>query len=175
MFYLLFQILASTFIIGNDKTSRGEATYKRSFVPRSFPKPDPICFVQYYAPLEPLILLPNHFSTIPESLEKLSVIIENYLKNSKDVVFSSSGSSWSGSIIRTSCHCAFRFCIYRSRKVENLYIIEGQRVEGDGFLFGSLYQGVKALFPPTVQSTSSSASFTHTESEKMADVDMYEE
>ena len=158
---------AGTYIIGNDKTS--------SFVPHSFPKPDPSCFVQYYAPLEPLILLPNHFSTTPDSLEKLSVTIEDYLKNSKDVVFSSSGSSWSGSILRTSCHCAFRFCVYKSRKIEDLYILEGQRVEGDGFLFGSLYQGVKALFPPTARSASSSASSVHATSENMDDMEEEEE
>jgi hypothetical protein len=111
---------------------------------KSFPKPDPSCFVQYYAPLEPLILLPNHFSTTSESLEKLSIRIEDYLKSRDDVAFSSSGSSWSGSILRTSCHCAFRFCVYRSKKGNSLYIVEGQRIEGDGFLFGGLYQGVKA-------------------------------
>jgi len=161
---------ASMFIIGNDKASNETSAYKRSFVPHSFPKPDPSCFVQYYAPLEPLILLPNHFSTTSESLEKLSVTIEHYLKHSIDVVVSSSGSSWSGSILRTSSHCAFRFCVYKSRKIEDLYIIEGQRVEGDGFIYGSLYQGVKALFPPTPtaqRELSSSASSPHAAGENV--------
>jgi len=36
--------------------------------------------------------------------------------------------------------------VYKSKTVENQYIVEGQRVEGDGFLFGTLYQGVKSLF-----------------------------
>jgi len=112
--------------------------------PHSFPRPNPSCFVQYYAPLEPLILLANNFSTTPESLEKVAVAIEDHLKSRNDIAFSSSGSSWSGSILRISSHCAFRVCVYRSRKVENLYIIEGQRVEGDGFLFGALYQELKA-------------------------------
>jgi len=180
------QFPASTFMIENIPTSDRKSAFKRNIVPRSFPKPHPSCFVQYYAPLEPLILLPNHFSTTPESLEKLSVAIEDYLKSRNDVAFSSSGSSWSGSILRTSSHCAFRFCVYRSRKVENLYIIEGQRVEGDGFLFGGLYQGVKARISraqstelPTLPADGEESRMTSAEAQSVEDddtmeVDMYD-
>ena len=153
---------------------------RKSLVPPSFSKPHPSCFVQYYAPLEPLILLPNHFSTTPESLEKLSVSIEDYLKSRDDVEFSSSGSSWSGSIIRVSAHSEFRFCVYRSREIGGLYIIEGQRVRGDGFLFGDLYQGIRNLFfgrltlsrsssAPSVEIVSESGESNDSDSRKFAE------
>ena len=114
-----------------------------SSVVSPFSKPDPSCFVQYYAPLQPLIVLPNNFSITTESLSELSLLIGEYLKSRDDVSFSSPGSSWSGNILRTSCHCAFRICIYRHRTVPGVYIVEGQRVEGDGFLFGYLWNGVE--------------------------------
>lgn len=120
----------------------------KSPTPYSFKKPDEKCFIQYYAPLEPLILLPNHFTTELdlESLKNIHGEVEEYLKSRGDITYTSSGLSWSGIILHTSRHCDFRICVYRSKKIEKLYIVEAQRVEGDGFLFGTLYQDIKNLF-----------------------------
>ena len=112
----------------------------------SYARVDESYYIRYYAPLEPLILLPNHFRMKYESLEILSKKIEGYLESRDDIAFTSSGSVWCGSILRTSSHCGFRFCVYMSRDTSDIYIVEGQRIEGDGFLFGGLYQGVKSLF-----------------------------
>ena len=125
---------------------------KSTLFPYSFPKPDPSCFVQYYAPLEPWILLPNHFTIYSDSLEKTSTLekisttLENYLKTRNDIIFSATGSSWSGNIVNCFCHTSFRLCIYKSKKEDKIYIIEAQRIEGDGFVFGNFYQDIKRLF-----------------------------
>ena len=39
--------------------------------------------------------------------------------------------------------CNFRVCVYRSRTEEQVFIIEAQKFEGDGMLFGTLYRGLK--------------------------------
>jgi hypothetical protein len=108
----------------------------------SYPCPDESAFIRYYAPREPLILLPNHFKTRSESVDVISEQVDGYLKSKTNIVYSSSGSTWSGTI---GNGCRFRICIYRSLKEAGQYIVEAQRLEGDGFLFGSFYQGLRRL------------------------------
>jgi hypothetical protein len=127
-------------------------SFPDSTVPMSFP-PDRTSFVKYYADREPLILLPNNFLVTSHSLEEVHIKIEGFLQSYPDLAFSASGSTWSGSILDTYNHTTFRICVYKSRRYNDAYIIEVQRCDGDGFMFGSLYQKLKEIFNTTTLHT----------------------
>lgn len=111
-------------------------------VPHSFPRPDPKSFIKNYAPDEPLILLPNSF-LVTKDLTSLVDSLEGYLTR-ENITFSSSGSSWNG--IFTSEYgstTSFRICVYKSKKFTGNHILEVQRKNGDGFVFGDFYNNLK--------------------------------
>ena len=94
------------------------------------------CFVK----LEPLILLPNNFTT-QKPLSKVIGLIEEILKNSEDTTFTSIDSTWYGNI----SDIEFKFNVYKSKRDKNILIIEGQRIRGDGFEFGDLFKKIKEI------------------------------
>ena len=121
---------------------------KKSVIPISFPKPKQNVFLKYYAPNEPIYLLPCNFKIYLMDLETICETIQSDLKKCNNLTFSTSGSSWHGSFLNTSCHCEFRCCVYKSKDDANVFIIEFQKIEGDGFIFGNFYNRIKKLFEP---------------------------
>lgn len=119
-----------------------------------------------HVPPEPCILLSSYFLITMDNIqklvpdvnsynmpEKISNLIEEFIERCpSNITFSSSHLSWSGTILKTTCHCLFRICLYRSKKNSDTYIIECHRTAGDHWIFGEFFQKVKKIyFPPSVE------------------------
>ena len=112
--------------------------------PFSFPRPDASCFIANYAPNEPTILLPNNF-LVANDLDSIVSSLEAYLSENigRNVAFTSTGSSWSGTCASEYSSCTFRVCVYKSKKSPGQHVVEVQRTGGDGFVFGDFYNNLK--------------------------------
>ena len=126
-------------------------------IPISYPRPDDSFFMKNYAPNEPFFTLPTKFlveNTI--DLESLCILISDFLQFNKDISFKflSTESIFSGIYLKISSHCSFRICVYRVKNSSGRHIIEGQRLDGDGFLFNEIYFGINKLFNKSADSES---------------------
>ena len=116
-------------------------------IPHSFPRPSPDCFIPYFAPNEPAIVLPNHF-LVARNLDEIVPALEEYLNatDGANITYTSTGSSWSGSYEEEYSDCTFRICVYKSKKFPGQHLLEVQRTGGDGFSFGRFYNGLRRKF-----------------------------
>ena len=84
----------------------------------------------------PQTLLPFHFRVKAD--ENLSQKITTLLKDYYALKFTEFNVSWRGSVLRASSRMEFVISLYREDA--ETYIVELQRVDGSGALFGELYQ-----------------------------------
>jgi len=97
----------------------------------------------------PAILLPAHFYVRhSENLEITNKITE-FLSHQYALEFNM-GTYWHGSVLRASSRMSFNISLYSEKEA---YIVELQRLDGSGMLFGELYQNIDKMFKgqPTIQ------------------------
>jgi len=102
--------------------------------------------VRDYAPIVPIILLPNNFSSTKTTL-RIYENIEDISNNSQEIVnFTRNaryGSTFSGTYRpndEDNTECAFRISVYRHLDINNGNVIECQRTGGDRDLYNNFYQ-----------------------------------
>ena len=98
----------------------------------------------------PRTLLPTHFyvrrTKTTENLEEcVANKITEFLSQQYALEFKI-GITWQGSLLRASSRMAFNISLYREKEEPDTdFIVEFQRIDGSGVLFGELYQSVERM------------------------------
>lgn len=122
--------------------------------------------IKHFASNAPFVLVYPNFSITMDDFIKLSTVIESdfdIVANIAEAIesvfegecknnftFLSLGSSWSGMFLHNSCHCMFNINLYKKSILgKDTYIIEGQRHDGDSYLFNEFFQKIRQqlLYP----------------------------
>ena len=88
----------------------------------------------------PKTLLPAHFYVRHQ--ENVPDKITDFLSQQYALEFTR-GNSWHGSVLRASSRMVFNISLYRDNED---FIVEFQRIDGSGVLFGELYQSMERMF-----------------------------
>lgn len=94
-------------------------------------------------PNKPHCLLPNHFLctlSILDLVSKVNQILRMMLE--VNFQFTESSCEWVASCKRGASICDFEFHVYKEG--ESSYLIEGNRIEGDGFMFRNIFNEIKS-------------------------------
>ena len=99
----------------------------------------------------PRILLPSHFYVrrVEHNVKNLPEWIANkitYFLSQQYALEFSIGTTWQGSVLRASSRMAFNISLYREKEPDTDFIVEFQRIDGSGVLFGELYQSMERMF-----------------------------
>jgi len=119
-----------------------QARYQESIVPIVFPSNINLVASEY-----PSFLMPNHFE-VQNTLPKIYSQLESFFSESNGLSyqFDSTLCQWTLVFLNGSSHTKFHLTVYAKVLQPLTYIIEGNRLKGDGYSFRTLFTQVKSLF-----------------------------
>ena len=117
---------------------------------KSSPNPKTKSSRPIFAPCEPFYIAPSTHFVTSEDIDKITSLVESELSKQESVSygFFHSKCRWEGVYLSGSVRCKFEISVYK--RAEGVYVVEGNRLSGDGFVFVSIYKSIRDLFDPPV-------------------------
>jgi hypothetical protein len=99
-------------------------------------------------PDEPFYVAPSTHFVLSKDLADVQAAVEEELikQDGASFEFFASKCRWEGVYLVGSARCKFEISVYKRK--EGVYVIEGNRLSGDGFAFASIYKSIRDLFVP---------------------------